>query len=113
MKNQSELSNSQGAAYFAVNFIGWATGKTPWEALSGLDLDMSGKRITIGAKTFDEKTKEVHLYYLPDEKKFKGTEMFAPIDDEQNPCGVLLYAGLSTHNEKVVFNNLFQVKQRL
>lgn len=113
MKNQSKLSNSQGAAYFAVNFIGWATGRTPWEALSKLNLDMSGKRVTIGAKTFDEKTKEVHLYYLPDEDEFKSTEMFSPVNDKQEPCGVLLYAGLSTHNENLVFNNLFQIKQRL
>lgn len=106
MAEKSKHSNSQGAAYFAVNFLGWGIGKTPWEALAKLDLNMSGKRVTIGTKPFMKQTENISLYYLPDESKFKGTAFYAPVDAEGNEYGVPLYAGQSEHNEKIIKQQL-------
>jgi hypothetical protein len=94
--------NNVGAAYFAVNYLGWATAATPWEALAKLDLNSSGRRTTIGAKGYGEKTEGVWLYYLPDESKFIGTEGYRPVDAEGRPYGTPIYIGRSERNEDAV-----------
>jgi hypothetical protein len=99
-------TNSQGAAYFAVNFLGWATAKTPWEALAKLELSMTGKKVTVGGPMFSGQTEGVSLYYLPDEDKFKGTNFYAPVDSEGKPYGIPIYAGLSEHNERAIKKTL-------
>ena len=103
---KKDYVNTQGAAYFVVNFLGWAVAKTPWEALARLTLNMSGKRVTVGTKPYADQTERVSLYYLPDEDKFKGTNYYAPVDAEGKPYGVCLYAGLSEHNEEIIKENL-------
>lgn len=101
MKNQKHMNNV-GAAYFAANFLGWATAATPWEALAKLDLNMSGKRVSVGTTAYSEQTDGVHLYYLPDESKFTGTDYYRPVDADGQPYGTPLYIGRHTVNEGVV-----------
>lgn len=103
-----EHVNSQGACYFAVNFLGWATAKTPWEALAKLDLNMSGKRVIVGGPKFLDQTEGVNLYYLPDESIFQGTEFFAPVDKDRKPYGIPIYAGLNNNNEKIIKQSLMK-----
>jgi hypothetical protein len=98
--------NSQGACYLAVNFLGWATARTPWEALAKLDLNANGKRVTVGTKAYAEQTEDATLYYLPDESKFKGTNYYSPVDGDGKPYGIPLYGGLSEHNELVIKKTL-------
>lgn len=101
-KKPKPYVNSQGAAYFAVNFLGWATAKTPWEALAKLDLNMSGKKPTLGSKSYDVQTNGVNLYYLPNESLFTGTNRYAPINEQGGQYGVPIFLGLSEHSEQVI-----------
>jgi hypothetical protein len=102
MKTKQKHINNVGAAYFAVNYLGWATAATPWGALAKLDLNMSGKRSSVGSKAYDEQTEGVRLYYLPDESKFAGTDEHRPVDASGQPYGTPLYIGRHTGNEKIV-----------
>lgn len=97
-------TNSVGAAYIAVNFLGWATAKTPWEAMASLTLSLDGKRPRVGDKDFLDQTVDVSLYYLPDESKFKGTNYFGPVDESGEPYGVPLYC--ASRNDQFVKTKL-------
>ena len=97
-------TNSVGAAYLAVNFLGWATGKTPWQAMAFLNLNLENKRPKIGSQEFFDQTVDVSLYYLPDESKFKGTNYFGPVDESGEPYGVPLYC--ASRNDQFVKTKL-------
>ena len=98
--------NSVGACYFASNFFGWATAKTPWQALAKLDLTASRKPRP-SAKVLASAKDAVCLYYIPNEDTFAGTKSYSPVDANDQPYGICLYAGgESEHNEKLVFNEL-------
>lgn len=101
MKNQKHINNV-GAAYFAANFLGWATAATPWEALAKIDLNSSGKRVTVGTAAYNDQTNGVSLYYLPDESKFTGTDDYRPVDASGQPYGTPLYIGRHEANEGIV-----------
>lgn len=106
MKNNKDHINTQGASYFASNAFGWATARTPWEALAKLDLSYNGKRPSLNSKTFAETTKSVMLWFLPDEDKFQRIENYCPADAEGKQYGVCLFAGTHEFNERAVFNKL-------
>lgn len=98
--------NSVGACYFASNFFGWATAKTPWQALAKLDLTASRKPRP-SAKLLAFAKDAVCLYYIPNEEKFEGVKNYSPVDANDQPYGVCLYAGgESEHNEQLVSNEL-------
>jgi hypothetical protein len=98
--------NSVGACYFASNFFGWATAKTPWQALAKLDLSAC-RRPRLSPKLLAFAKDEVCLYYIPNEDTFAGVKSYSPVDRNDKPYGVCLYAGReSEHNEKLVFNEL-------
>lgn len=102
--------NSKGACYFAVNAFGWATARSPWEAMAKLDLDaFSRRRPTIGSKTYKEQTAWVSLWYLPDESKFAGTDCYRPVDADGKFYGVPLFCGFGEHNETVIHNTLTSI----
>ena len=104
MKTKSHV-NSVGACYFASNFLGWATAKTPWQALAKLDLSVSRTRPS--AKVLASAKDAVCLYYIPNEDTFAGVKSYSPVDANDKPYGICLYAGgESEHNEKLVFNEL-------
>ena len=102
MKKQKTHVNSAGASYFAVNAFGWATAKTPWEAMANLDLVASGNTPSVKGPKFKKATEDVSLYYLPDEDAFQGTNFYAPVDKDGKPYGIPIYVGLSEHNEKII-----------
>lgn len=108
MSEKSKYSNSQGAAYFAVNFLGWGIGPTPWDALANIDLNINRKKVTAGTPAFKKHTEGVSLYYLPDESLFKGTSYYTPIDEKGEPYGIALYVGLSEHNETIIKKSLIK-----
>lgn len=97
-------TNSVGAAYIAVNFLGWAIAKNPWEAMASLTLNLDNKRPVVGSKSFIDQTEGVSLYYLPDESKFKGASYFIPVDESGEPYGVPLYC--ASRNDSFVKSKL-------
>jgi hypothetical protein len=99
-----KITNSVGAAYLAVNFLGWATAKTPWEAMAALTLNLDSKCPKIGSQEFADQTEGVSLYYLPDERKFKGTSYFVPVDEAGDQYGVPLYC--TSRNSQFVKDKL-------
>lgn len=94
--------NSTGASYFAVNAFGWATARTPWEAIGKLDLTASGRDPKLGSPKFNDIAGEIQLWYLPNEDDFKGTSCYCPIDKDGNQYGIPLFAGQGEHNEELV-----------
>jgi hypothetical protein len=98
--------NTVGASYFAVNAFGWATARSPWEAISKLDLTSDGRAMKLGSGQYLQATREVQLWYLPDESKFVGTKFYAPVDAEGSQYGIPLYGGKSPHNERVIHDRL-------
>jgi hypothetical protein len=98
--------NTVGATYVAINFLGWAAARSPWAAMAKLELSLDGKRVTVGSDAYEKLTKEVSLFYIPDEEKFTGIQEYHPVDADGNPYGVPLYAGTQERNEKVILNTL-------
>jgi len=89
--------NNAGAAYLAVNGLGWAVAPTPWEAIAKLDLRGPRKQVPkLGSSAWSESSELVNLFYLPNEEEFAGLEWFAPVDADGKPYGVPLYCG--AHN---------------
>lgn len=86
--------NNAGAAYLAVNGLGWAVAPTPWEAIAKLDLRGPRKQVPkLGSPAWSEASELVSLFYLPNEEEFAGLEWFAPVDADSKPYGVPLYCG--------------------
>ena len=101
LKMKKAYIDNAGAAYLAVNYLGWAVAPSPWEAIAKLDLrGPSGKGVKIGSSEWDSASEQVSLFYLPNEEEFAGLDWFAPVDADGKPYGVPLYCG--NHNAALV-----------
>lgn len=101
--------NNVGATYVAINMFGWAAAQSPWAAMAKLELTLDGKQIKIGSNAYEKHTKEVMLYYIPNEEKFAGIQNHVPVDSQGNSYGIPLYAG--TPNQKIIHNTLTTINQ--
>lgn len=101
-----QYANNVGATYLAINFLGWATGSSPWVAMAKLELTLDGKQVKVGSDAYEKHTKEIILYYIPSEEEFAGIQDYMPVDSHGNPYGIPLYAGTQEHNQNIVQNKL-------
>jgi hypothetical protein len=101
LKMKKAYVNNNGAAYLAVNALGWAVAPSPWEAIAKLDLrGPNGAGVRFGSSKWDSASAAVSLFYLPNEEEFAGLEWYAPVDADGKPYGVPLYCG--DHNAALV-----------
>ena len=81
-----------GGTYIAVNYLGWAMGITPWEAMARIDLNSSAIRPKVGTKRYKEDTALVSVYFLPDAEKMDGINRhYGPVDANDDPIGSCIY----------------------
>lgn len=105
---QQECVTTSGGMYVATNYLGWSMGKTPWEAMGGVTLNMKGTIPKVGTRNYDKLTGHVALYYVPDAEKFAGLSDYAPVDDNYVKIGILLYGSNpdSKHNQKIAHSHM-------
>ena len=98
--------NTVGATYVAINFLGWAAARSPWAAMAKLELSLNGKQVKVGSDAYEKQTKEVMLYYIPNEEEFAGIQGYVPVDANGNRYGIPLYAGTQDQNLNIIHNTL-------
>jgi len=89
--DQNKHVTSTGGTYIAVNYLGWAMGKTPWEAMARIDLNSSATIPKVGTKRYKEDTAKVSLYFVPDAEKMVGLNRYMPVDENDEPIGSCIY----------------------
>lgn len=94
------MTNANGGTYIVISPYGWQMDKNPFRAFMLLaeqslvtgSFPKAADRKSNGS-IFDKSDDGVLVYFVKDEDKFAGTSWFHPIDEDDNPIGVLVYGG--------------------
>lgn len=111
--SKKDYINTAGACYFAVNQYGWATARSPYRAISKLDLDCSGRIKDVRSDKFKEATDRTLLYYLPDESAFVKTVGFLPVNKNGHEAGALIFGTTGEKGDPAVEHNEQLIQRRL
>ena len=94
--------NQVGATYLAVNHLGWSYDKSPFVALSDLDLGTYvSKNPRYKSKKWEEQARKTSLWYIPSYEDCVGTSNYTPVDKDGKCCGLLLYSSYEGNDKHI------------